>query len=187
MKSGIKAYWFDNNSGGCKGVCDRVPLQNQKDYRAKGYDENIFNDAKNLLANLDESALIILHLQGTHGSTYYENYPNSFRKFSPTCDSAELQNCQNSAIANTYDNVIFYQDYLPSQIIESLKNKDGFESVMFFVSDHGESLGENGLYLHGMPYALAPDFQKHIPALIWTNSPKKRGSKISSKYATFTR
>lgn len=173
MNAGIKTYWFDNNSGGCKGICQRIPAENQKDYRAQGYDEIIFRDAQNIIANLDESALIVLHLQGAHGPSYYQDYPEDFRRFTPTCDSAELQNCSNEAIENTYDNVILYEDYLLSELIKKLQNKSGFEATMFFVSDHGESLGENGLYLHGMPYALAPDTQKHVPALLWTNCSQK--------------
>lgn len=45
----------------------------------------------------------------------------------------------------------------------------GIDAMMLFVSDHGESLGEHGLYLHGAPYAIAPDEQTHVPMLMWSS------------------
>lgn len=101
---------------------------------------------------------------------YYKGHPSKFKKFIPTCDTAELNKCTPDEIANTYDNTILYEDYLQSELINALEaRKDKFEVAMFFFSDHGESLGENGIYLHGLPYSIAPDEQKHIPAIIFSS------------------
>ncbi|HEQ3619504.1 TPA: lipid A/FlgG phosphoethanolamine transferase EptC, partial [Campylobacter jejuni] len=89
--------------------------------------------------------------------------------FTPTCDTNELSKCDSEALINTYDNTLLYTDYLLSEIIKLLKEQKSYESSLFYLSDHGESLGENGIYLHGMPYAIAPSYQTHIPAIFWSN------------------
>ncbi|MDL0089666.1 phosphoethanolamine transferase [Campylobacter gastrosuis] len=166
QKVGIKTLWFDNNSGGCQGVCERV--KNVIDLRAVSYDDEIFNEAKNLIKTTDESVFIVLHVQGSHGPVYFKGYPDEFKKFRPTCDTAELNKCDFNTILNTYDNTILYQDFLQNELINALKERESeFETAMFFLSDHGESLGENGIYLHGLPYAIAPNVQKHVPAIIY--------------------
>nr|WP_249317580.1 sulfatase-like hydrolase/transferase [Campylobacter mucosalis] len=166
QKVGIKTFWFDNNSGGCQGVCERV--KNVIDLRALSYDDEIFNQAKNTIKTTDESVFIVLHVQGSHRPVYFKGYPDEFKKFRPTYDTAELNKCDFNAILNTYDNTILYQDFLQNELINILKERENeFETAMFFVSDHGESLGENGIYLHGLPYAIAPNVQKHVPAIIY--------------------
>ncbi|WP_262977535.1 sulfatase-like hydrolase/transferase, partial [Pseudoalteromonas haloplanktis] len=50
------------------------------------------------------------------------------------------------------------------------ENNTNFETAMFYIGDHGESLGKNGLYLHGMPYMLAPEEQTHVPLIAWFGS-----------------
>ncbi|HHO58665.1 MAG TPA: phosphoethanolamine transferase, partial [Thiotrichales bacterium] len=107
---------------------------------------------------------------GSHGPAYYRRYPERFERFTPVCKTNQLENCTEEEIGNTYDNTILYTDYFLSRVIELLKNNaDEFETVLFYVSDHGESLGENGLYLHGMPYFLAPEEQTHIPLIVWAD------------------
>lgn len=168
QKSGVNIFWFDNNSGGCKGVCDRLPKENVKIYKALGYDDVVYKDAKEAIEKANDDTLIILHVQGSHGPVYFEGYPDEFKKFKPTCDTAKLESCSLDAIQNTYDNTIFYQDYLQNDLINSLKQKDKkFEKFFVFISDHGESLGENGIYLHGMPYSIAPLNQRIVPAIFW--------------------
>ncbi|EKD25886.1 MAG: hypothetical protein ACD_79C01449G0001, partial [uncultured bacterium] len=102
------------------------------------------------------------------GPAYYKRYPKDFEKFLPVSKTNQLEECTNEEISNAYDNAILYTDYFLSKVINFLKNysKD-FETVMFYVSDHGESLGENGLYLHGFPAFIAPDVQKHVGAIMW--------------------
>ena len=169
-KLGIKTYFFGNNSGGCKGVCDNLDQNHTSEHRAAGFDEVIFDEAKKVIKDANSTTFIVLHLQGSHGPIYYKGYPSKFKEFTPTCDTAELNKCTPDEIANTYDNTILYEDYLQSELINALEaRKDKFEVAMFFFSDHGESLGENGIYLHGLPYSIAPDEQKHIPAIIFSS------------------
>ncbi|HDX3451918.1 TPA: phosphoethanolamine--lipid A transferase [Campylobacter coli] len=169
QKTGVKASWIDNNSGGCKGVCDRL---SDKQQLSSDWDENLLPFLKERLGNLDTQNIIVLHLQGSHGPTYYKRYPNEFKKFTPTCDTNELSKCDSEALINTYDNTLLYTDYLLSEIIKLLKEKKDYESSLLYLSDHGESLGENGIYLHGMPYAIAPSYQTHIPVIFWSNDKK---------------
>jgi lipid A ethanolaminephosphotransferase len=111
---------------------------------------------------------IVLHQMGNHGPAYYKRYPKSFEKFTPVCETSQLEECSKEAIDNAYDNAILYTDYFLSRVIALLKNNSAaFETSMLYVSDHGESLGENGLYLHGLPYFLAPDTQTQIPVIMW--------------------
>lgn len=168
----IPTFWYDNNSGGCVGGCVRIPKENVvefKDKKEKG-DAEIFNLAAKRIDELNSSALVLLHLQGSHGPAYYKRYPKEFDRFKPTCDTNELSSCTAQEIVNTYDNTLLYTDYLIANLLKNIKqNEDKFDEVgLLYVSDHGESLGENGIYLHGMPYSIAPENQKHIPAIIYT-------------------
>lgn len=165
-KTGVDAAWFDNNSGACKGVCDRLAY---KQKLSSDLDENLLAPFKEKLNHLSDQNIIVLHLQGSHGPAYYKRYPIEFKKFTPTCDTNELSKCDSEALINTYDNTLLYTDYLLSEIIKLLKEQKDYESSLFYLSDHGESLGENGIYLHGMPYAIAPSYQTHIPAIFWSN------------------
>ena len=170
--------WIDNNTG-CQGVCNRIPyesLANSKDpkYCAKGncYDEILLDG---LQARIDKSfdenkkdKLIVLHLNGNHGPTYHKRYPKEFRKFTPACETNQLINCTQKEVVNAYDNAILYTDYLLAKTLEVLKsNSADYNTSMLYISDHGESLGENNLYLHGLPYLVAPDYQKKVPKLLW--------------------
>lgn len=166
QKTGVKASWIDNNSGKCKGVCDRL---SDKQQLSSDWDENLLPSLKERLGNLDTQNIIVLHLQGSHGPAYYKRYPSEFKKFTPTCDTNELSKCASEALINTYDNTLLYTDYLLSEIIKLLKEKKDYESSLLYLSDHGESLGENGIYLHGMPYAIAPRHQTHIPVIFWSS------------------
>ncbi|EEU7893652.1 phosphoethanolamine--lipid A transferase, partial [Campylobacter coli] len=166
QKTGVKASWIDNNSGGCKGVCDRL---SDKQQLSSDWDENLLPFLKERLDSLDTQNIIVLHLQGSHGPAYYKRYPSEFKKFIPTCDTNELSKCDSEALINTYDNTLLYTDYLLSEIIKLLKEQKSYESSLFYLSDHGESLGENGIYLHGMPYTIAPSYQTHIPVIFWSS------------------
>ncbi|EEP1989083.1 phosphoethanolamine--lipid A transferase [Campylobacter coli] len=168
-KTGVDTAWFDNNSGGCKGVCDRLAY---KQKLSSDLDENLLAPFKEKLNHLSDQNIIVLHLQGSHGPTYYKRYPSEFNKFTPTCDTNELSKCDSEALINTYDNTLLYTDYLLSEIIKLLKEQKSYESSLFYLSDHGESLGENDIYLHGMPYAIAPSYQTRIPAIFWSNDEK---------------
>lgn len=108
--------------------------------------------------------MVVFHLIGSHGPKYYERYPDNFRVFTPDCNRADVENCKVEEVINSYDNTVLYTDYVIFQLIEILEEHFNERDVaLLYISDHGESLGEKGLYLHGTPYALAPDEQTKIP------------------------
>jgi lipid A ethanolaminephosphotransferase len=172
--AGVRVWWRDNNSG-CKGVCDRIETENMAKLKHKDfcgdsgcYDEILLQGLQEYADNLESDAFIVLHLKGSHGPAFYRRYPEPFKKFTPVCESSQLDKCPRQDIVNAYDNSILYTDYILSRVIDFLKtNSDTFYTSMIYVSDHGESLGENNIYLHGLPYLIAPDAQKHIPFILW--------------------
>ncbi len=172
--SGVNVLWLDNNSDS-KGVAQRVPFE---DYRKP--DKNPVCDTEcrdeGMLANLQSyidghpagDIFIVLHQMGNHGPAYHKRYPAKFEVFKPTCKTNQLEDCTREEISNAYDNAILYTDYFLAKTIDILEhNNDRFEPALIYVSDHGESLGENGIYLHGLPYMIAPDNQKHVPVIMW--------------------
>ena len=174
--SGVEVLWLDNNSDS-KGVADRVTFI---DYRLADVnpicdiecrDEGMLVGLQDFIdTNPEKDMLVVLHTMGSHGPAYYKRYPDSFEVFLPACQTNQLNDCNDEEINNAYDNTIVYTDYVLSKLIAILQNNTKVdESAMFYVSDHGESLGENGLYLHGMPYLIAPDEQKRVAALMWFN------------------
>lgn len=171
---GIKVLWRDNNSSS-KGVAERVEYQ---DFRTAPLNSICDTECRDegMLAGLQEyidqhptgDLLIILHAMGSHGPEYFLRYPESYKYFTPTCDTSDLGDCQREFISNAYDNTILYADHFLAETIRFLqKNEEEFAANMLYISDHGESLGEKGVYLHGMPYPFAPDAQKHVGAIIW--------------------
>ena len=174
QRAGITVLWNEND-GGCKGACDRVPHQDMTRLDLPGscidgecYDEVLFHGLEEYIDQLKGNGIIVLHTIGSHGPTYYHRYPPAFRKFTPTCETNQIQTCSQQQLINTYDNTLLYADYIVDRAIGLLKDhEDRFTTSLVYLSDHGESLGENGVYLHGMPYAIAPEAQKHIPMVIW--------------------
>jgi lipid A ethanolaminephosphotransferase len=135
------------------------------------YDEVLLIDLKQqILASKKNKILIILHTSTSHGPTYNKKYPPKFENFKPVCNSVELGNCSQTALINAYDNTIVYTDYILSNVIEDLKQLNDYKSTMIFVSDHGESLGEKNLYMHGIPLSIAPKEQYEIPFIVWLSS-----------------
>lgn len=173
-KSGVEILWRDNDSG-CKNVCDRIAVEDFNDADIKPYCNNFECHDEVLLYNLQAKInstigdqLIVLHKKGNHGPAYYRRYPERFNEFLPICASNEITHCSDEELLNTYDNVVLYTDYFLDRVIKILEqNSNKYQTGMIYVSDHGESLGENGVYLHAMPYLLAPKHQKHIPFMIW--------------------
>lgn len=172
---GVRVSWIDNDSG-CKGVCDRVHNElvklNDNPELCDGescLDEILLQRLDNVLANpLDKDTLIVLHIMGSHGPTYYQRYPQSQRTYLPDCPRSDIQNCTNEALVNTYDNSIRYSDYIIAEVLRRLTKEEGrADTALMYISDHGESLGEKGMYLHGAPYAFAPKEQTSIPWFVW--------------------
>jgi lipid A ethanolaminephosphotransferase len=189
--SGTEVIWLENNSS-CKHVCDRIKTI---DYVQKGsehyvgygvHDVVILEGLKKVLAeNKEKKLLIVLHTMGSHGPAYYNRYTKDFEKFIPTCKSNEPQGCNVEELNNTFDNTILYTDYIISSAIDILKKETESQNFLIYASDHGESLGEKGIYLHGLPMRIAPKEQIHIPTLLWSSDNlKEKRKKISKSYPT---
>ncbi|WP_323944361.1 MCR-3-related phosphoethanolamine--lipid A transferase [Aeromonas hydrophila] len=174
QKSGISIFWKEND-GGCKGVCDRVPnmVVKPKDHpkfcdKNTCYDEVVLEGLDDELAGMKGDKLVGFHLIGSHGPTYYKRYPGSHRHFLPDCQRSDIENCTDQELENTYDNTIRYTDFVIASMIERLKKyEDKYNTALIYISDHGESLGALGLYLHGTPYKFAPDDQTRVPMQVW--------------------
>ncbi|GFM75836.1 phosphoethanolamine transferase [Pseudomonas cichorii] len=173
-RAGIEVVWRDNQSG-CKGTCDRVAFQdvsNLKDpllcANNECHDEILLQGLEAFIDSLDKDTVLVLHQMGSHGPEYFKRYPKAFEKFTPVCESNALNNCSRESIVNGYDNTLLYTDHVLSTLIDMLRSRqDKVDTAMLYLSDHGESLGEYNLFLHGTPYMLAPDQQKHVPMMVW--------------------
>ena len=176
QRGGYAVSWLDNNSG-CKGACDRVQtvplLESRKAaWCVKGEcrdDLLIESFAKHLADAPVQDRVIVLHQEGSHGPAYYLRYPKAFERFTPVCNSNALQSCTQQQVINTYDNTIAYTDHIIASAIKTLAQDSRYSSALLYVSDHGESTGEHGLYLHGAPYLFAPSQQTHVPMLSWVS------------------
>lgn len=174
----VNVLWRDNNSDS-KGVALRVPYEDFKTSSKNTIcnpecrDEGMLVGLQEHINSVREKdIMIVLHQMGNHGPAYYKRYPPEFEVFKPVCKTSELSNCTKEEIQNAYDNAILYTDYFLSKVIELLKhNSQKFNTAMVYVSDHGESLGENGVYLHSMPYMIAPAAQTEVPMIMWFGGP----------------
>jgi len=188
QRAGLRVLWNEND-GGCKGACNRVPNQDMNALNLPGmcikgecYDEVLFHGLEEYIARLQDNGVIVLHTIGSHGPTYSHRYPPAFRKFTPTCETKQIQECSQQQLVNTYDNTILYADSIVDKAIELLKaHQDRFTTSLVYLSDHGESLGENGVYLHGLPYAIAPEVQTHVPMLIWLSPDYQQRYAVDSR------
>jgi len=173
-RAGVNVLWRDNNSDS-KGVADRVTFE---DFRSAEVNPVCDDECRDvgMLSGLDDyivshpegDIVIVLHQMGNHGPAYYKRYPKEFEFYTPVCESNQLENCSREEINNAYDNAVVYSDFFLANVIEFLEPKQKeFTTAMFYMADHGESLGELGLYLHGLPYAIAPEAQTHVAAAMW--------------------
>lgn len=179
--AGLAVLWLDNQGGGCKGVCDRIPHFQVNDAAAhpaacgdgECLDRVLLDELDARVAALPQQRLarglvVVLHQLGSHGPAYYRRSPADAKRFLPECREAVLSNCSQEELINAYDNSIAYTDALLGEAIAWLRGRSGrFASGLLYVSDHGESLGEYGLYLHGAPWSIAPRVQKHVPMTAW--------------------
>lgn len=176
QRAGVNVLWRDNNSGS-KGVAERVPFEafSSPDVNPvcdeECRDVGLLSGLQEYIDSVDGDILIVLHQMGSHGPAYFRRYPAEFEQYTPACHSADLNDCDQVEIQNAYDNTILYTDYFLSEVIALLKrNTPAFETAMLYVSDHGESLGERGIYLHGLPYMFAPHEQTKVPLILWAGS-----------------
>jgi len=177
-KAQIRVSWRDNDSGN-KGLAARVKQEDFNDALIEPFcnkefgchDEVLLNKLQNYVDEKKTDTLIVLHFKGNHGPAYFRRYPKEFIKFTPQCESEFLSNCTREQIINSYDNAILYTDYVLSKTIQFLKDQTkNYDVALLYISDHGESLGELGVYLHAMPYSIAPEFQRHVPMIFWSNN-----------------
>lgn len=189
--AGLAVLWIDNQPGGCKGVCDRVPHVDT----SAGQDPALCPGGECLdevlLAGLDQrvaalpaerrqrGVVLVMHQMGSHGPAYAARSPAAFKRFLPECASSHLPDCGAQELRNAYDNSIAYTDHVLGAAIRWLAGRADYDGALLYIADHGESLGENNLYLHGLPYALAPDVQKHVPWITWLSPGYERRSGLS--------
>lgn len=174
QRAGVTVHWRDNQSG-CKGVCDGLSNDSVQQLNVPGLCEDGRCLDEGLLSGLDErlakargTQLLVLHQLGNHGPSYFRRYPAAFARFRPACQDDDLQQCSVEQIVNAYDNALLYTDHVLASLVAKLQaQQDRVDTLMLYVSDHGESLGENNLFLHGLPYAIAPDLQKKVPMVMW--------------------
>jgi lipid A ethanolaminephosphotransferase len=180
-RAGAAVHWRDNQSG-CKGVCDGLPGNSSVDEVLALNPPGLCAEGRcldeGLLAGLDErmaalqakggKQVLVLHMLGNHGPSYFRRYPPEFEQFKPACQNDDLARCSQSEIVNSYDNALLYTDHVIAQLISKLQAKaSAVDTAVVYASDHGESLGENGLFLHGIPYAIAPKEQTQVPMVMW--------------------
>lgn len=173
-KVGVKTVWRDNQAG-CKGVCDGLEeqmLSDSKDPKLcdgeRCLDEIMLEGMDGVIQKAQNGNLfVVLHQLGNHGPAYYRRYPTTMRTFTPTCDTSDLSKCNREQITNSYDNGVLYTDHFLAKTIAYLKSQTSYDTAMLYLSDHGESLGEHGIYLHGLPYSIAPKEQTEVPMVMW--------------------
>ena len=178
QRAGYAVLWLDNQSG-CKGLCDRIPNTNTSELKhprlcsgGECLDEIMLERLPGLIDALPaerraRGTVVVLHPMGSHGPAYSRRSPEAFKKFQPECRSNSLSNCQREEVVNAYDNSIVYADHVLASLIGWLKKQSDRPTSLLYIADHGESLGENNLYLHGLPYAIAPEVQKKVPLITW--------------------
>ena len=173
--SGELAYFANVSSCGTNTLALKDPVLCPN---GECFDEIMLRVLPERLAQLEKSSasgkaagtVVVLHQMGNHGPAYYKRTPAEMKAYQPECHSTVLQDCPAQEIVNAYDNAVLYTDHLLAQTVRWLKSQPR-PTAMLYVSDHGESLGEKGLYLHGMPYMMAPKEQTHVPMVMWLSKP----------------
>ena len=172
--TGINILWRDNNKRSNQ-FSSLITYENFRNAEINPVCDSECRD-EGMLVGLQEyidaqksgDIFIVLHQIGSQGPAYYKRYPQSFEVFTPACKTSQLVNCTQQEINNAYDNSIRYTDHFLAKTIALLKqNQNDFETAMLYVSDHGESLGEKGVYLHGLPTFIAPEKQIHVASVLW--------------------
>lgn len=183
-RAGVAVHWRDNQAG-CKGVCDGLSNDHVQPLNAPGlcsdghcFDEGLLQGLDRRLAQAEGTQLLVLHMIGSHGPSYFRRYPPTFAHFAPACEDDDLQHCTREQIVNAYDNTLLYTDHVLAQLTAQLRAHGAIDSALLYVSDHGESLGENRLFLHGMPYAIAPEVQTRVPMVMWWSDGFARSTRL---------
>lgn len=186
QRTGVQVTWIDNQSG-CKGVCDGVESLVARSFfkdrieEDNATDELLLEPLDKKISEVPKDQIIVLHMMGNHGPAYYKRYPKNFEKFTPVCQTSSLSSCSSDSIINAYDNAIVYTDFVLASIIKRLGQIDDRLVSMVYTSDHGESLGERGIYLHGLPYLIAPEEQKQVPFFFWFPQKTQRALRLDTQ------
>jgi lipid A ethanolaminephosphotransferase len=178
-RAGYDVRWLDNQSG-CKGVCEGAGITSRKLGASDApdlchgedcFDEILVRALREELTGVTRDTVFVLHTIGNHGPAYYRRYPDAFRHFVPDCRTPELRDCSRDAVVNAFDNAVRYTDHVVASAIDTLQAAaPRLDAALLYVSDHGESLGEGGFYLHGLPWSIAPRVQTHVPMVLWTSA-----------------
>jgi lipid A ethanolaminephosphotransferase len=190
-RAGFSVLWRDNNSG-CKGVCDRVAYEDVSVARVgdphcvgdECYDERLLERLPELIRAPGKDLVVVLHQKGSHGPAYAQRYPQQFGRFGPVCNTNEFEKCSRESIVAAYDNTILYTDYFLSKTIDLLRQSSeegNVDTSLLYFSDHGESLGEGNMYLHGAPWVIAPPEQTHVPFMLWMSGGFQRRFHIDQR------
>ena len=184
-RAGVDVTWIDNDGGDkrqASGITNSRIDNLVVDANCNGtscFDQILVDEMPKAIQAMSGNRVVVLHLIGSHGPTYFERYPKNMEAFTPACPRSDIENCTPEEIVNTYDNTIRYTDYINAEVIKYLKTQeDQFDVSAVYLSDHGESLGENGLYLHGLPYNIAPDTQKRVPMIMWLSEGTQKRLKV---------
>lgn len=188
QRAGYAVKWIDNQSG-CKGVCKgveyvKVDPQSAPDLcdGKECQDGVLVRRVQTELESITRETVLVIHMLGNHGPAYFRRYPPSFRQFLPDCGTAQLRDCTREQVVNAYDNAILYTDHVLAGFVHALMAHSArLDGAMLYVSDHGESLGEKGLYLHGLPRAIAPVQQTHVPMIAWLSPALTMTGDVSSR------
>ena len=191
--AGLNVVWRDNNSG-CKGICANIAAEDMSHLHDPRFcsdreclDEILLQGLDATLARLQsekqaKGVVVILHQKGSHGPAYHLRSPKEYKRYLPECETNTLQSCSREQVVNAYDNTIRYTDHFLAQTLRWLKERsESYDTAMLYVSDHGESLGENNTYLHGLPYMIAPDVQKHVPMIVWISPAMEQRTGITTE------
>jgi len=189
VRAGYAVKWIDNQSG-CKGVCaakgievSMIATKPPSDLcdGKECQDGVLVRRLESELNTIRADTVLVMHMMGNHGPAYFKRYPPEFRRFTPDCTTAQLRDCTRDEVVNAYDNAILYTDHVLASMVAQLQHSaDRIDSALLYVSDHGESLGEKGLYLHGIPYAIAPSQQTHIPMVLWLSPSLTAGGDVDA-------
>ncbi len=191
--AGYAVLWMDNQSG-CKGQCARVPYVNTSELKLPEYCDGDECRDTVMLTRIDaelaklpaerraRGTVVVMHQMGSHGPAYFKRSPPDFKKFMPECTDTSLSQCDRDQVVNAYDNTLVFTDYFLSRVIGWLKTREKDSTpALLYVSDHGESLGEKNMYLHGLPYSVAPQEQTTVPLITWLSPSYEQLSRVSTR------
>ena len=191
--AGYAVLWMDNQSG-CKDQCARVPNVSTADLKLPDHCEGGECRDTVMLARIEaelaklpaarraRGTVVVMHQMGSHGPAYFKRTPAEFKTFTPECNDTSLSQCEREQVVNAYDNTIVFTDHFLSRVIAWLKTQEKTSTpAMLYVSDHGESLGEKNMYLHGLPYSVAPPEQTTVPMITWLSPGFEQLSRVSTR------